>query len=84
MGSISASKQNPHFRFLDLPPELRNHIYADILTATYYSFRPLPKCYPPAARLTILRVSNSVYQEAREILYQSGTFRFWIPVSGPT
>ena len=84
MVSLSASKQNAPFRFLNLPPKLRNHIYADIFTATYVTCRPLPKSFPPAAGLTILRVSKSVYQEARHVLYQSGTFYFHIPRSGPT
>lgn len=77
MDSMLASKQKSPFRFLDLPPELRNHIYANILTTKYKAYRPIPSFYYPAKSLTILRVSKLVYQEARQILYQCGIFRFW-------
>ncbi len=79
MNSILASRQKSPFRFLDLCPELRNHIYADILRTEYKTYRPLPWYYYPADCLTILRVSKLVYQEARQILYQSGAFRFYFP-----
>ena len=83
MDSILASNQNPPFRFLGLPPELRNHIYADILTTTYKGYLHLPWRYPIVAGLTILRVSKLVYQEAKHILYQISTFRFYIPFPDP-
>lgn len=81
MDPTLASKQKTSFRFLDLRSELRNHIYADIVTTTYKTLRPLPWCYPSAACLTILTVSKPVYQEARHILCKTGTFNFHIPIS---
>ena len=77
MNSILASKEKPPFRFLDLPPELRNHIYADTLTAEYRTYRYYSSYYYPGKGLTVLRVSKLVYQEARQILYQSGNFLFF-------
>lgn len=47
------------FRFLDLPAELRNQVYAYLLVPTdWYS------CYPQ-----ILRTCKTIYREANEILY---------------
>ncbi len=86
------SAQDPSFRFLDLPPELRNIIYTDILTSKYRvelphqdsksryvahkKFRSLEKL---STRLSILRVSKLVYHEAKQLLYQHSTFAFNIP-----
>ena len=39
------SAQDPPFRFLDLPPELRNIIYTNVLTSTYRV--ELPRQYKP-------------------------------------
>ena len=66
---IMASIQPPHpFRFLDLPPELRDQIYADLLTNEYDA--ELFRCP------SIFQVSRLVHQEAKHILYQRVTFRF--------
>ena len=84
MNLILKSEQRPPFRFLDLPPELCKHIYAGIIAITYeiYSL-DFCRAPTPAAGLTILTVSRSVYREARNILYQCGTFSFWVGVYSP-
>lgn len=68
-----ASTHDPPFLFLALPAELRNQIYADILTKTYILRGPgnrLSESYS----LAILRVSKAVYEEANKVLYEKGTF----------
>ena len=65
-----ASTHDPPFPFLALPAELRNQIYADILTETY-SLRETSSKSPT---LAILRVSKAVYGEAKKILYERGSF----------
>ncbi|CAD6582535.1 MAG: hypothetical protein ASARMPREDX12_000974 [Alectoria sarmentosa] len=84
--------QESAFQFLGLPPELRNRIYANILTATYLVELPEPCVYlharvrresPPqqdaSPRLAILQVSKMVYQEAKQILYKHSNFLFDLP-----
>lgn len=57
------------FRFLDLPPELRNLMYRELLDIKEVSSsRKSPKCYPQ-----ILRTSKEINQEANSILYGDNT-----------
>lgn len=60
------------FRFLDLPPEMRLLIYAELLT-----FRRCTSCprVHEACHTGILRASKQVYREARDILYGDNVIR---------
>lgn len=65
------------FRFLDLPPELRNHIYQLLLTlrSVPHLIGPMklgaqPKCLLPE----ILATSKQVHKEARGLLYGENEF----------
>jgi tetratricopeptide (TPR) repeat protein len=62
------------FRFLDLPPELRNNIYREVLNPS--SFRKkLPDHYTHYAfDLSIFLVSKQVYCESRSIFLQNFIF----------
>lgn len=79
-------------RFLALPPELRDYIYGDIITTTYFDELPQPRVYLNArgcgkaipqkaisSRLAILQVSKAVYHEAKQILYKHSVFFFDFP-----
>ena len=92
MAFIMKEIQRLPFQFLALPPELRNLIYADILTKSHRVNLPQPWVYhnarchgaaPPqqraCPRLLILQVSKQVYREAKQILYKRGTFLFVLP-----
>ncbi|KAK3680343.1 hypothetical protein LTR37_021312 [Vermiconidia calcicola] len=57
------------FRFLDLPPELRNHIYMYLLVfRTDRSGGQRRTCYP-----SILATSKQVHQESCPVLYRNAT-----------
>jgi len=60
------------FTFLNLPGEIRNQIYHQLLIVLALSTRRLlgdPPLYP-----AVLTVSRQVYQEAKQILYGCNTF----------
>ncbi|KAM3419807.1 hypothetical protein BST61_g3138 [Cercospora zeina] len=59
IAALVKADKNPTFRFSDLPPELRNVIYADLLTLKS-SF----SCFPQ-----ILRTCRQINQEATSLLY---------------
>ncbi len=80
------------FRFLALPPELRDYIYGDILTTTYFVKLPQQQVSlnargcgkaipqkPISSRLAILQVSKAVYHEAKQILCKHSVFFFDFP-----
>lgn len=57
--------QNPRFRFLDLPPEMRNLVYSHLLTVRLHcSCCQDWFCYPE-----ILRTCRQINHEAKDILY---------------
>lgn len=62
------------FPFLQLPGELRLHVYSYHLPrAPYLSLfdKPLPSCNPPRADLRILRTSRQLHNEASKYFYEN-------------
>ena len=90
------SIHDPPFRFLSLPPELRDYIYRNVLTTTYliesYPARLSLSAgahdqlrssqHPTTTRLAILQVSKLIHHEAKQILYGLSTFRFEFSSTG--
>ncbi|KAL1591745.1 hypothetical protein SLS60_011744 [Paraconiothyrium brasiliense] len=84
---------NKFFRFLDLPNELRNHVYEDVLvqkgainpslripsSQRYYrhKWRQAPPRLPSV--LESLRVNKRIYGEAVRIYYSHNDFIFYAP-----
>ena len=63
--ALNKADENPSFRFLDLPPELRNMVYRELLVFKQSPIkRRSPKCHPQ-----ILCASKEVNREATGILY---------------
>lgn len=79
---MATPNPKPKLATLSLPRELRDHIYEYLLTETFLveniwsgdsaSSVPLKMHTHPA----ILNVSKSTHQEAKQVLYRHGTFRF--------
>ncbi|KAF2214464.1 hypothetical protein CERZMDRAFT_95729 [Cercospora zeae-maydis SCOH1-5] len=78
------SAEQTHFRFLDLPAELRNRVYVELLAPN--GFIVLSRIDSPCGRkfdkprsvesgseIDILCVSKEIYQEAKSILYRDNT-----------
>lgn len=63
-----------HFRFLDLPAELRNTVYELIFETTDVHISLNGYFHAPPS---ILRTSSSIYQEAVLLYYHHTTFTFW-------
>lgn len=59
-----ADRESQPFRFLDLPPEMRNMVYVDLLTLPEHTCGTHCICFPQ-----ILRTCRQVYKEAGDILY---------------
>ncbi|KAF2730739.1 hypothetical protein EJ04DRAFT_30987 [Polyplosphaeria fusca] len=68
------------FRFLDLPPELRIHVYEALLVDAHAYIIPMPNLRPGRPNRSkslwaaILRVSRLVYREASPVLYGYNTW----------
>lgn len=70
---ILSAPPNP-FRFLDLPGELRNHIYRHALvSANTFTI----KLQFPSTDTSLLRVNKQILAEASTIFYQENIF--WFP-----
>ena len=67
---------NRTFRFMDLPPELRLHVYSFLLTlkAVPNMMGPGQMGTAPTADTAILRTGKQVYAEARDVLYGENAF----------
>ena len=90
MLSQSMEKGSPKTQVLQLPAELRNIVYRDILRKTYLI--PCPSGWARTASdsdvpltlwdalssFSILYVSKQTRKEALALLYSEGTFRYWI------
>ena len=61
---LQRAKEHTAFRFLDLPPELRNKIYAELLTLTEKEGSYQRFCWPQ-----ILAASKQINDEAGKMLY---------------
>lgn len=66
--SMAAGSQQGHFRFLDLPPELRNEIYEMALHDTR-ARRPQP--YEPRSRRGIELCADSITRTCRQLRIES-------------
>lgn len=66
ISSLRAADHNATFRFLDLPPELRNVLYIDTLTLHKKDGKTLKKYCQGAA---ILSTCKQIYNEAKDVLY---------------
>jgi hypothetical protein len=81
--------RNRPFRFLNLPPEIRNEVYSLLLspgnkikpyTITWLqdqSAIPREDRQTPALHPNVLRISKQIYLEAATVLYERNTFEFW-------
>jgi len=61
------------FRFFDLPPELRNRVYRELLTWDHTSASGKTFCFP-----SILTTSRQAYDEAKDMLYTENVARIYI------
>lgn len=77
-------EEETYFRFMDLPAELRNRVYVELLAPTGFillSRLETPSGCKPSrellvesgSELEILRVSKDIYKEAKSILYRENT-----------
>ncbi|KXT00617.1 hypothetical protein AC578_3140 [Pseudocercospora eumusae] len=72
LNARSTSKTSKYAGFLDLPAELRNHIYRTIFVTTRsVNFAQADNFSRSAA---LLRTCRQVYEEGRSILYSENTF----------
>lgn len=70
-----------HFRFLDLPFDLRYKILGYVLVSNeVIDLEPI-FCYPARERLAVFLVSKGFYSDASYVFYSSHTFRIF-PTSG--
>ena len=70
--ALQEADANTSFRFLDLPPELRNWVYRELLV-----LHEQPACYPQ-----ILAASKQTHAEASGILYGHNTINITVDVDG--
>lgn len=87
-GTVAATEKSKNFRFLDLPPEIRNEVYTLLLSPRgkvkpyIISFLQDKAAMPDSARQTpalhpnLLRVSKQLYHEAASVLYRNNVFEF--------
>lgn len=76
--ALRAADNDRSFRFLGLPPELRDMVYREVLTIQSPSAPgSSPKCHPQ-----ILRTSKAVNQEASGILYGFNVIEIIVQPSG--
>lgn len=69
----------PGSALLQLPRELRDHIYRCLLAKTFLVENACAgetSAPPPARHLAILGVSKATYEEAKRVFYRYGRFRF--------
>lgn len=73
--STTEPSTTPHepFRFLALPPEIRDLIYADVLTLRLNACKLPDDCRGYTSHLSILRVSRLVHTEAVRVWHASNT-----------
>jgi hypothetical protein len=72
----SKNKEKSSFRFLDLPPELRNHVYRILLVkpaGERITLRGADRAQP-----SLLRVNKQLRGETASIYYSENTFTFHI------
>lgn len=67
---LRAADENLSFRFSDLPPEMRNHVYRDLLIFPRAGAGQNTACYP-----AILRASRASNEEGKGILYGENVFQ---------
>lgn len=67
---LRAADEKTSFRFLDLPAEMRNHVYRDLLIFSRAGAAKKTACYP-----AILRVSRQIQEEGKGIVYGENVFR---------
>ncbi|KAF2240591.1 hypothetical protein BU26DRAFT_202967 [Trematosphaeria pertusa] len=76
----ASSALNTIFRFMDLPAELRLHIYETLLVDTHSYIVPIANLPPARPHVSkslqpvILRLSRQIHKEALPVLYSSNTF----------
>ncbi|KAL8643730.1 MAG: hypothetical protein Q9226_008153 [Calogaya cf. arnoldii] len=67
----------PGFPFMKLPPELRNKIYEDVLTAPWdIDIDAHNEDYSPGDSCQLLGVINSIHNEAYPIYFRCNTFHY--------
>lgn len=69
IGILSAADKALRFRFRDLPAEMRNQVYDELLISQRASFT-VDKCYPQ-----ILATNREIHSDATGILYADNTLR---------
>ena len=70
--------------FYDLPREIRDQIYTNLLSVTYIVYSRHHDSYhqrsqdtePPPADLSILLTSKQINKEAQDVMYKCGIFRY--------